>query len=51
MPFYWSQLPNLRLKPAPRLDYGKNHLDACQNHFKELTEKYGEIVAVNLVNI
>lgn len=49
MPFYWHQLPNLRLKPSPELENGKNHMDACQLHFGELTEKYGKVVAINLV--
>uniref|UniRef100_A0A1A9ZB97 Phosphatidylinositol-3-phosphatase SAC1 n=1 Tax=Glossina pallidipes TaxID=7398 RepID=A0A1A9ZB97_GLOPL len=50
MPFYWSQLPNLRYKPRPHKINGKDHLLACKRHFEEQIALYGQQVLVNLVN-
>lgn len=49
MPFYWSQLPNLRYKPRPHKVNGKDHLLACKRHFEEQIALYGQQVLVNLV--
>lgn len=50
IPLFWTQLPNLRYKPAPTLTPGYNHLEAFQKHFDNQIYTYGNQVIVNLID-
>lgn len=50
IPVFWRQAPNLKYKPAPKIDYGKDHQTACQRHFDEQLSLYGKQVLVNLID-
>lgn len=50
IPLFWRQAPNLKYKPAPKIDYGKDHQSACQRHFNEQLSLYGKQVLVNLID-
>lgn len=50
IPLFWRQAPNLKYKPAPKIDYGKDHQTACQRHFDDQLSLYGKQVLVNLID-
>ncbi|XP_065216163.1 phosphatidylinositol-3-phosphatase SAC1-like isoform X2 [Planococcus citri] len=50
IPLFWHQYPNLKLKPKPTIIPDENHLEACSKHVEELTEKYGDVVMINLID-
>ncbi|XP_077283352.1 phosphatidylinositol-3-phosphatase SAC1 [Arctopsyche grandis] len=50
IPLFWSQLPNLKYKPRPRLNPEEDHMAACRLHMSEQTRMYGEQVLVNLID-
>ncbi|KAK4884701.1 hypothetical protein RN001_000972 [Aquatica leii] len=52
VPLFWTQLPDLRYKPPPRLqDVGlEEQHSACGRHFDSLTILYGKQVVVDLVD-
>lgn len=52
IPLFWSQQPNLKYKPKPRIAEGQRteSVAAFERHFKELGELYGSVIAVNLVD-
>ncbi|KAF5274095.1 hypothetical protein FQR65_LT04493 [Abscondita terminalis] len=52
VPLYWTQLPDLRYKPPPRLqDVGEEEQHAaCARHFDNLTMLYGKQVLLDLVD-
>lgn len=49
IPLHWSQEPNLRYKPDPRIR-NAGHEEAFTRHFEAQVLNYGRQVAVNLVN-
>ena len=49
IPLHWSQEPNLRYKPDPRIS-NAGHEEAFTRHFEAQVLCYGRQVAVNLVN-
>lgn len=49
IPLHWSQEPNLRYKPDPRIRNAR-HEEAFTRHFESQVLNYGRQVAVNLVN-
>lgn len=53
MPFFWQQLPNLTLKPKPRLSAEKSYADhaaAFRHHLSEQIRLYGGQCLVNLID-
>ncbi|KCV69883.1 hypothetical protein H696_03350 [Fonticula alba] len=50
MPFYWRQITNLRYTPALEFDNLALCLDVFKKHFNDEVSKYGDVVAVNLIN-
>ncbi|XP_077503149.1 phosphatidylinositol-3-phosphatase SAC1 isoform X2 [Amblyomma americanum] len=50
IPLFWTQLPNLRYKPAPALSSGLNHLEAFQKHFDNQIYTYGSQVIISLID-
>lgn len=49
IPLYWSQEPNLRYKPDPRIR-NAGHEESLMRHFEAQVLCYGRQVAVNLIN-
>ncbi|ROT62709.1 phosphatidylinositol-3-phosphatase SAC1 [Penaeus vannamei] len=49
IPLYWSQEPNLKYKPPPRIG-NANHEEAFTRHFESQVLCYGKQVAVNLID-
>ncbi|KAI3385370.1 hypothetical protein SNEBB_001083 [Seison nebaliae] len=50
IPLFWSQKVNLKYKPSIQLKHPKNEVSSFQAHMNKLTDKYGKVVSVNLVN-
>ncbi|XP_059473122.1 phosphatidylinositol-3-phosphatase SAC1 [Neocloeon triangulifer] len=50
IPLYWSQLPNLKYKPSPRLSQVDNHAEAFARHFDTQIFHYGRQVLINLID-
>uniref|UniRef100_A0A336KBA1 Phosphatidylinositol-3-phosphatase SAC1 n=1 Tax=Culicoides sonorensis TaxID=179676 RepID=A0A336KBA1_CULSO len=50
IPLFWRQAPNLKYKPAPKIDNAKDHQTACQRHFENQLALYGKQVLVNLID-
>ena len=51
IPLYWTQFPNMKLKPPPVIVPNEQHTEACRKHLTEIIGEYGKIVIVNLVSI
>lgn len=50
IPLYWSQIPNVRYKPALDIDLTKEHLSAAIKHAESVLKTYGRHIYVNLVS-
>ncbi|XP_049789260.1 phosphatidylinositol-3-phosphatase SAC1 [Schistocerca nitens] len=50
IPLFWTQLPNLKYKPRPRLVPTENHAEAFARHIETQVFNYGRIVLVNLID-
>lgn len=50
IPIYWYQTPNLKYKPRPKINSGRDHLQAYQLHMDSLVMHYGKQVLVNLID-
>lgn len=50
IPLLWSQLPTLKYKPPPQLCQTHNQEEVFQKHFDQLTELYGRVVMISLIN-
>ena len=50
IPIYWYQTPNLKYKPRPKINSGRDHLHAYQLHMDSLVMHYGKQVLVNLID-
>ncbi|XP_021918334.1 phosphatidylinositide phosphatase SAC1 isoform X1 [Zootermopsis nevadensis] len=50
IPLFWNQLPNLKLKPKPRLIQNENHAEAFSRHFDTQIFNYGRQVLINLID-
>lgn len=50
IPLFWTQSPNLRYKPPPTLDAGRDHAAAAGRHVADQLRLYGRQVMVNLVD-
>lgn len=50
IPLFWTQAPNLRYKPPPTLDAGRDHAAAAGRHVADQLRLYGRQVMVNLVD-
>ncbi|XP_040580794.1 phosphatidylinositol-3-phosphatase SAC1 [Lepeophtheirus salmonis] len=50
IPMFWSQLPTLEYMPKPSIMLGEDHQTGFDVHFGEQINKYGDVVAVNLIN-
>ncbi|XP_046386332.1 phosphatidylinositol-3-phosphatase SAC1-B [Ischnura elegans] len=50
IPLFWSQYPNLKYKPRPRLSPNVNHGGAFCRHFDNLIFNYGKQVLINLID-
>lgn len=49
IPLVWTQLPNLRYKPPPKLTPGVNQMEAFKKHIDQLID-YGKISIISLIN-
>ncbi|XP_076303932.1 phosphatidylinositol-3-phosphatase SAC1-like isoform X2 [Tachypleus tridentatus] len=50
IPLFWSQMPNLKRKPSPRVINNENHIDSFSKHFNNQIFNYGRQVLINLVD-
>lgn len=50
IPMFWQQMPNLKYKPGPKLEYDKDHQTACIKHLDSQLILYGKQVLVNLID-
>ncbi|XP_071449003.1 phosphatidylinositol-3-phosphatase SAC1-B isoform X2 [Hetaerina americana] len=50
IPLFWSQYPNLKYKPRPKLSPNVNHGGAFCRHFDNLIFNYGKQVLINLID-
>lgn len=50
IPLFWSQLPNLKYKPRPKLVGTENHAEAFSRHLDTQVFNYGRLVLVNLID-
>lgn len=50
IPLFWTQRPNLKYKPRPQLDAGRDHAAAAGRHVAEQLGLYGRQVMVNLID-
>lgn len=50
IPIFWSQTPNLKYKPPPLPLSHHNHVDILKKHVDHVTQTYGPVVLVNLIN-
>ncbi|KAK7571960.1 hypothetical protein V9T40_014432 [Parthenolecanium corni] len=50
IPLFWHQYPNLKLKPQPVIIPAEHHLEACRKHLHDITNIYGNVVMVNLID-
>lgn len=50
IPLFWHQYPNLKLKPPLVIIPLEQHVEACRKHLKEITNDYGKVVMINLID-
>lgn len=50
IPLFWTQAPNLKYKPRPTLDAGRDHTAAARLHVGEQLALYGRQVMVSLID-
>ncbi|XP_050098540.1 phosphatidylinositol-3-phosphatase SAC1-like [Anopheles aquasalis] len=50
IPLFWTQAPNLRFRPRPRLEPDADHLNACRQHLTDQCARYGKVLLVDLVD-
>ncbi len=50
MPMFWSQDPDIRYMPRPRMAARDDQVSAYMKHFREQIPLYGEQVIVNLID-
>ncbi|XP_035794223.1 phosphatidylinositol-3-phosphatase SAC1-like [Anopheles albimanus] len=50
IPLFWTQAPNLRFRPVPRLVPYADHLEACRLHLADQCARYGRVLLVDLVD-
>lgn len=50
IPLHWSQLPNLKYKPALTLNPTLNQIEGFQKHIDHVVQNYGPVVMLNLIN-
>eukprot|EP00051_Salpingoeca_urceolata_P023163 m.389635 g.389635 ORF g.389635 m.389635 type:complete len:594 (-) comp20071_c6_seq1:182-1963(-) len=50
MPLFWNQAPNLKYKPRVAVDATADHTKAFRLHVEDQIQRYGNNVAINLVN-
>ena len=50
IPLVWSQYPNLKYKPNPRVKQDENQEEALAKHFATQVFTYGKQVVINLVS-
>lgn len=49
IPVFWSQRPNLKYKPDPKISATKDHLQAFKTHIHAQKVLYGDQLLVNLI--
>jgi hypothetical protein len=50
MPMFWTQAPDIRYMPRPKIAARDDQVDGFLRHFKEQIPLYGEQVIVNLID-
>jgi len=50
IPLYWSQMPNLKYKPALVLNPLVDQFDGFQKHIDHVLQNYGPVTMLNLIN-
>ncbi|XP_049547640.1 phosphatidylinositol-3-phosphatase SAC1-like [Anopheles darlingi] len=50
IPLFWTQSPNLRFRPVPKLEPYADHLSACRQHLNDQCARYGSLLLVDLVD-
>ena len=50
IPLVWSQYPNLKYKPDPRIKEDENQEEALGKHFAAQVFTYGKQIVINLVS-
>lgn len=50
IPLFWRQTPNLKYKPPPEIEQGKDHQAACVKHLDTQLMHYGRQVLINLID-
>lgn len=50
IPIFWAQITNTKYTPKLVIEDRPETTEAFQRHFKKMTDAYGSVVAVNLIN-